>query len=267
MRLAESGLPLHQRQYAVISYLQKKGFARVKELAVEFDVDAMTIRRDLNQLQELGFLNRIHGGCRLSERGVFDCAFTERARQHAAAKANIGEYAASLVKPGQVVLIDSGTTPLAVARSLAKRQIPNVTVVTSVLAVLWELYDALHMRVIALGGDLQRETGQLYGPLTENMLSGMIIDIAFLGADGIDIERGFATTTPEAARLAGKMAESAREWYIVADSSKIGAFAPYVYAPFKKSTLLTDTIPSMHKDVLHKAGLLWYEADAQRRKE
>jgi len=266
MKINPNLLLLSKRQQAILDLLADEIVARVRDLASAFNVDAMTIRRDLNDLQQLGLVARMHGECRLSERGAFDLAFKESRRQHRAAKKSIGEFAAQLVKPGQVVLIDSGTTPLAVANALMDRGADKITIVTSALTILWELYDAPQLKVIALGGDLRRETGQLYGPITETVLSQLVIDIAFLGADGINLERGFGTTTAEAARLAGTMAASACDWYVVADASKIGQSAPFVYAPLAKAKLITDRLTPQQKILFKKKGLKYIEADKLRRK-
>lgn len=254
-------ITLPPRQEAVIDHLRGKAFARVKDLAEVFGVDPMTIRRDLDRLYRLGFVERLHGGCRLSSRGTFDRAFAERERLHRTAKNSIGERAASLVAPGQLILIDSGTTPLAVARAIARKQIPNITLVTASLPVLWELYDNAELRVIALGGDLQRETGQLYGPLTENMLHSLNVDIAFMGADGIEPARGFAAVTQEVARLATVMYQIARRCIVVADGSKVGAFAPYVFAPLAGNMLITDRLRAKQRTLLKKADLLFEEVE------
>jgi DeoR/GlpR family transcriptional regulator of sugar metabolism len=220
----------------------------------------MTVRRDLQWLEARGLVERFHGGARLTRRGVFDRAFADRARTHEAAKALIGEYAADLVHPGEIVLIDTGTTPLAVARALAQRQIEGVTVVTPSLPVLWELYDAPQLRVTALGGDLHRETGRLYGPLTENVLATLVVDLAFVGTEGIDPARGFLSDTPEDARMVAAMGRIARRWYVVADRSKVGAPAPFVYAPLAGARLITDTLSARQRARLARTGLVWEEA-------
>jgi DeoR family transcriptional regulator of aga operon len=247
------------RQQKLLSLLDGQNFVRIAELAERLRVNPMTIHRDLRALNTAGMVERLHGGARLTQRGAFDRAFVERQRMHQAAKISIGERAAALVQPGQSVLVDTGTTPLAVARALARRELSDVIVITSSLPVLWELYDAPHLRVMALGGDLQRETGQLYGPLTENALSGLIVDIAFLGADAIDPVRGFATLTPESGRMAAAMRQVAREWIVVADGSKVGEQAPFIYAPLSGSRLITDRLPPKHREQMRAAGLIWEE--------
>lgn len=260
-RATSEDMVITPRQQEILTRLDGQGFVRISDLAEELSVNPMTIHRDLHALDQRGLVERLHGGARLTQRGVFDRAFAERQRNHQEAKAGIGERAASLVKPGQSILIDTGTTPLAVARSLAQRQISGVIVVTSSLPVLWELYDAPHLRVMALGGDLQRETGQLYGPITENALSNLDIDIAFLGADGIDPRRGFSTQSPEASRLAAAMQGIAREWIVVADGSKVGEHALFVYASLEGARLITDALTPEQRNQLSAAKLTWEEVE------
>jgi DeoR/GlpR family transcriptional regulator of sugar metabolism len=249
-----NGGPLSPRHQELLTRLQDQTFVRVRDLAAAFSLDPMTIRRDLRYLSARGLVERLHGGCRLTQRGAFDRAFAEKERSHRAAKESIGERAADWVQPGQVVLIDTGTTPLAVARALAHRQIEGVTVITTSLPVLWELYDAPHLRVIALGGDLQRETGQLYGPMTESLLATLKVDLAFMGADGID-ERGSATCSPESCRLAAAMWQIARQPIVVADASKLELGAPYIYASLEGSRLITDRLTPEQQQKFRQAGL------------
>lgn len=255
------GVTITPRQQQVLDLLDGQGYVRISDLAERFGVNPMTIHRDLRALDQLGLVERLHGGARLTQRGVLDRALADRQRTHQAAKASIGERAASLVQPGQSVFIDTGTTPLAVARALARRQILDVIVVTSSLPVLWELYDAPQLRVMALGGDLQRENGQLYGPLTENALSSLIVDIAFLGADAIDPVRGFATQTPEASRIAMVTCRIARQWIVVADGSKVGAHGLFLYAALSGARLITDHLTPEQRNQLKAAKLTWEEVE------
>jgi DeoR/GlpR family transcriptional regulator of sugar metabolism len=249
------------RQQKILDLLDGQSFVRIVDLAGSLNVNPMTIHRDLRALQDLGLVEKLHGGARITQRGAFDRAYNERQRLQQHAKNSIGEHAAAMVQPGQSVLIDTGTTPLAVARALARQQPADVIVITSSLPVLWELYDATKLRVMALGGDLQRETAQLYGPLTENALSNLSVDIAFLGADAIDLERGFATLTPESSRMAAAMCRVAREWLVVADGSKIGNTAPFIYAPLAGGRLITDHLNTEQRKQLRVAKLSWEETE------
>jgi DeoR family fructose operon transcriptional repressor len=254
-------LTLTSRQREILRLLEGKQYVRIKELADELEVTSMTIRRDVGRLEEVGMVGRLHGYCRLSERGAFDRAFSERMRLNRTAKVSIGERGVGMLSPGQVVFIDSGSTPLAVASALVKPGLEGLTVVTSALPVLWELYDAPHVRVMAMGGDLDRATGRLYGPLTENMLNQLAVDYAFVGADGINPRLGFCADTPETARTVGAMRWRARHLVVVADASKVERHAPYVYAPLSAALLITDHIPADRRDELRAAGLVWQETE------
>jgi DeoR family transcriptional regulator of aga operon len=255
-------ISLTPRQEALVQLLDGQGFVRVQDLAMHLRVNPITVRRDLKWLRDVGLVERLHGGCRLTRRGTFERGFAARQRIRQRGKRSIGERAAGLVRSGQSVLIDTGTTPLAVATALAEREVQRITVITPSLPVLWELYDALHLRVIALGGEFQRETGQFCGPLTESMLGNLIVDMAFIGADAIDPSRGFATADPESARIVAGMWRVARQWIIVADGSKVGASAPFVYAPLAGSRLITDRLTSEQRDQLRTAGVIWEETEA-----
>jgi DeoR/GlpR family transcriptional regulator of sugar metabolism len=200
--------------------LRQRGACSVEFLSRELGVSDMTIRRDLQQLADAGRVVRTHGGAAPAEQVLFEFQFLRRARLHQRHKQQIGACAASLVADGQSVLLDSGTTTLAVARCLRQRQ--RLTVITTSLPVASVLQHAAGVQTLLLGGFVRRDAPDLSGPLTEANLENLRADLAFLGADGIDLLGNVYNASLSVARMLSKMAVCAAAVYVVADSSKLG---------------------------------------------
>jgi DeoR/GlpR family transcriptional regulator of sugar metabolism len=168
-----------QRRQLILRAVRDERVAGVVELAQRFDVSEMTVRRDLAHLAREGKLVRVHGGA-ISERE--EPPFAEIAVERLDAKERIGRAAAELVRDGETVMIDIGTTTLQLARALHGREL---TVVTSSLAVVEELLPDHSIELLVLGGLVRRNYRSLVGLLAEDALRQLSADVAFLGASGI----------------------------------------------------------------------------------
>jgi len=182
----------------------------------------MTIRRDLKAMETTGVLVRCYGGALAAQRISFEFAFDERRRRRLAEKARIGAVAAGRVRPGQTIMLDTGTTTLQVARALARRGV-GCRVITSSLVIASELWGRAGIELMLAGGQVRPGSPDLVGPMTEIMLDRFTADVAFLGSDGIDADRGCFAGDAEAARVCQKMAAGARRVVVVADSCKLGS--------------------------------------------
>jgi DeoR/GlpR family transcriptional regulator of sugar metabolism len=179
----------HRRHLELVRRLRADGTASVGELARILGVSSATIRRDLRQLDRAGVLVRVHGGATVDTATVDTVAdwsaerpFAEVAADQAGDKALVARRAAGLVEDGEVLLLDIGTTTVMLARELRGRP---VTVITASLAVLDVLRDDPKVELILLGGLLRRTYLSLVGTLTEDALSQVRADRAFLGASGV----------------------------------------------------------------------------------
>lgn len=176
----------HQRQLDLVRRLHADGATSVEELARSLSVSASTIRRDLQRLDAAGQLTRVHGGALILAEGADDAdvqrPFANVAGVDAAHKRAVAQTAAALVKDGDVVLLDIGTTTQLLARELRGRPI---TVLTASLAVLDVLRDDRQVELILLGGFVRRAYHSLVGVLTEDALRQVHADLAFLGASGV----------------------------------------------------------------------------------
>ncbi len=214
-----------------------EGDVSVHRLAAEFGVSLSTVRRDLAGLAHEGRITRTYGGAvdhRVPERSWRDKEGVRRAE-----KAAIARAAAELVRPGDVVLLDAGTTVAGVAHELRDRT--DVTLVTNGLSTLLELADAA-VELVVLGGRLRRPNEALLGTRTLRELRGITPDLVFLGVDGLDPRRGINCPDHEQAALKEAMAECARDAWVLADDSKLGtgpAAFPYWAALPPGTGLLT----------------------------
>lgn len=242
------------RHTRIMDLLTAQGEAQVAELAVALGVSDMTIRRDLDALALAGKVIRTHGGAALSGRVVFDFQFMQRTQSQEDAKQQIAAIAASLVTDGQSILLDSGTTTLAVARALKARK--RLTLITTSLPIASELQNCDAIELILLGGALRREAPDLIGPLTESNLEQLKADMAFIGADAIDNQGRVYNHSMTVARMLTRMAASARQVYVVADSTKIGKTALARFGTLKAwSGLITDRrLPPPLAASLKRAG-------------
>ena len=157
-----------QRQDSICRLLRQRGECSVEELARRLGVSGMTVRRDLAALARQGKVLRTHGGAAMADRISFDFVFRERLGRRRAAKDAVARAAAERIADGQSVLLDSGTTTLALARQLHGKE--RLTVITTSLPIAAELQFDRQIEVLLLGGYLRAGSPDLIGALTESNL-------------------------------------------------------------------------------------------------
>ncbi len=223
----------------------------VEEMAVLFETSLSTIRRDLALLSDEGEIVRTYGGALAAVPG--EPTLHERERLATVQKAAIAREAERHVRPGQVLLLDAGTTVGALAGRLAAWT--GITVVTSGLTSLNALADSEGVELIVLGGAVRHVSLGLIGPIAERTLRGLTADAVFLGADGVAADRGVCETTAEQAALKRLMIEQSDEVYVLADAAKLGRPSGHWWTPPDRPwTLITDggateeTLAPFHAD-------------------
>jgi DeoR family fructose operon transcriptional repressor len=228
------------RQKRICELLARRGECSIEELVRRLGVSGMTVRRDLTALAGQRKVLRTHGGAALAERVSFEFEFLNRVRKNQAAKEAIAKVAAALVKDGQSVMLDSGTTTLELAKRLRGKR--NLTVITTSLPIAAQLQFDRQIEVLLLGGYLRASSPDLSGALTEANLETLRADAAFLGADGVDSRGNVYQDSPELARMLTKMASAASRVYVVADHSKLGRTALWRFGRLRDWTgLITDS--------------------------
>lgn len=231
-------------RHAVLLRLIREGVTSVEDLAAESGVSCSTVRRDLARLREGGEVARTYGGAMATapfhERSVGDSA-----RVRPEAKAAIARLARPLVPVGGRVFLDAGTTCGALARLIAgEEDLGPLTVVTRGLETALVLADVEHVELELVGGRLRRMSHGLVGPLASLALDRMSFDIAFLGADAVDLHRGVGEPTVEETLLKEQVAGAARRTVVLADATKVGVDAPSWTRLPGPWTLVTDAPPA-----------------------
>jgi len=218
-----------ERRRRIAAWINERGSATVSELAREFGVSTVTLRTDLQALEDSGALQRSHGGALpATRRAGNDAPITEaplsvkQARYHDE-KVDIARVAAAMIRDGETIILDSGSTTFEIARLLGELPLRSLTVVTNALNIATALVDGPpHIRVLMLGGVLRPLSYSMVGPDAELTLSRLVADRLFLGADAVDLELGVTTADPTEAQLNSRMVEIARETIVLADASKFG---------------------------------------------
>ncbi|SIS80443.1 transcriptional regulator, DeoR family [Alicyclobacillus vulcanalis] len=210
-----------ERKARIAQHVLAHKRATVSELAQMFEASESTIRRDLQELEEQGVLHRTHGGAVAKEVAAFEPTWSEKRIQNQEAKTRIAACALELVRPGQVVLLDAGTTTFEIARQWRHE---DVTLVTNSLDIAAELSTHRGVELVVLGGQFRAKTGAFVGPFAERMLAELHVDLAFLGANGVDFQ-GITTPNPQEAAIKRAMVASADRAILVADRSKLNQTA------------------------------------------
>jgi len=206
------------RRDLILKHLSQHTHATVSDLARVLECSEMTVRRDLDRLAAGGAVQRIHGGASVSRMVRLEFTLAAKADEHAAEKSAIARAAAKLIGPGERVIIDIGTTALALARELRAHQ--GVSVVTPSLAVVSALLAVPGVECILLGGTVRESAPDLHGPLLEDNLSRMHTDWAFVGCDGLSVSGGLTAADPRTARSTALMLACAAKVALLADYSK-----------------------------------------------
>ena len=223
-----------ERRRDVIALLEKDGKVLVDELVRRFGVSAVTVRADLDALQQMGALKRSHGGAVRVLEPAHDYPLKVKETLHHEEKVRIGQAALQLVQPNQTIMLDSGSTTAEIARLLKKSRIPGLTVITNSLSIAGELSDASDITVIMIGGILRHISKSFVGPHADQAVRDLHADHLFLAVDGLDVEIGPSTPDMLEAQLNALMVRACREVTVVADSSKFGRRSLSVIAPMDK---------------------------------
>ncbi|WP_017257720.1 DeoR/GlpR family DNA-binding transcription regulator [Pedobacter arcticus] len=209
-----------ERHQLILNKLVKEDFVSVLGLCKELDVSPVTIRKDLKLLEEKNLLFKTHGGATLQNPYTIDRPVNEKEAIRSSEKLRIGETAAKLVNDNDSLIIGSGTTVLALARSLQTKL--NLTVITAALNVAIELNRHPNIEILQLGGTMRKSSSSVTGSYAEQILRDFYCNKLFLGVDGIDLEHGLTTTNSTEAQLNREMIKVSQKTIVLVDSSKFG---------------------------------------------
>ena len=211
-----------ERLSAILEALANDGSVGVADLATQLDVSAATVRRDLEFLDQQRMLTRTHGGA-VAQGVLYELPLRYKSGRHQEEKKRIAAEAASRVADGVAIGLTGGTTTTEVARAVIDRQ--RLTVVTNALNIASELAIRPNLKLVVTGGYARPESYELVGPLAEQALAGLNLDVVFLGVDGISPTAGITTHHEVEAHTNLALIERARHVVVVTDSSKSGLVA------------------------------------------
>ena len=209
------------RHESIVHVLQDTGRVSVIALATQLAVSVVTIRNDLDLLERQGVLRRMRGGAVAVRTARFERPAHLASESYAEEKTRIAAVAASLVRDGETMIIDAGSTMVALARSLP-RTLSDVVVVTSALDVALELEEHPGIKVVVTGGTIRGRSRSLIAPLAMLLLGQINADVAFLSCAGVDPEKGFTNSNWEEAEVKQAMLTAAGRAVFLADHSKFG---------------------------------------------
>lgn len=212
-------MKLNGRRQGIMDVLLEEGAATVDGLSTRFGVSKMTIHRDLDDLEGGGLLRRVRGGASIQASAQFESDFRYRQTLAADEKNRIAAAAASVVEPGQTVIIDDGSTAGSVARHLSVHR--PLTVISNNLTVIAELAGAPGINLIALGGQYSKKFHGFFGLSCEEALRALRADVTFLSSSAIHGASAFHQNQ-EVVQSKRLMIAAAERRYLLVDHSKFG---------------------------------------------
>jgi len=231
-----------ERRKRIVNLLKNKKRAGVNELSEEFDVSRATIRRDLSELEKDGFLRRTHGGAILSGSSKLEPSFKEKEDKLAAEKRAIGKKAAEIIKDGDTIFIDAGTTTKYIVDYLTDKN--DLTIVTDALHIINKISeDNIECELIVIGGSFKKTTEVMIGPMAEDYLKKLRVDKSFIGSNGFNLESAATTPDLSEAKIKEIAIEIAAENFLLFDQSKWEETYFYRFSELKQiDFIITDSI-------------------------
>ena len=245
-------MDINERRDEILKILGDREYVTVEEFSRLLSVSAVTIRTDLTSLEESGLLMRTHGGAMKSSMKGEARLISNTMIENEMEKKAIAEKAASLIKPGNTIIIDSGSTTIHLIEHLKGK---NITVLTNNLLVLEKLKSEDDIKIIALGGSLRRESMGTVGPLAEMAIKALNVDIYFMGAAAYNRSSITSSYISESS-LKRDMMDAADKVVFLADSSKFGKRAfSNICSWHDVDTFISDKMDGEFKKELEEMGV------------
>jgi len=251
-----------ERRHAILQLVRANGTVSLRELARAVESSEVTVRRDLRALEAQGLLDRQRGGATMPGALSHEPSYSQKARTALREKVAIAQLAATLVEPGDAIVLGAGTTTQELARKLMR--VSGLTVVTNSILVGETLARAPDVEVVMTGGSLRGSTFALVGGAAEQSLTGVRVRRAFLSGNGLTVERGLSTPNMLASSVDRAIADAAQEVLVLADHTKVGVDTMFQTVPVDRiAHLITDdrTDPTM-LDRFRAAGVIVHVASA-----
>jgi DeoR/GlpR family transcriptional regulator of sugar metabolism len=231
-----------ERRDFLLARLHADGKLVAKQIATELGVAEDSIRRDLREMAAAGLCQRVYGGALPVSPAIAD--YATRATVATSSKERVAAAAVALIRPGQTVLLDGGTTALAVTAALPADL--RATIVTHSPTVAAALVGHPAVDVYVLGGRLFKHSAVTCGAAAAEAARGINADLFLLGVTGVHHEAGLTTGDPDEAAMKRTLAGRAAETYVLASSEKIGAASPFLVLPADRVTAIVTDAPPGH---------------------
>ena len=219
-----------ERREIINKTIQKKGEVKIKELKEMFpDVSGMTLRRDLNHLEEEGHIVRIWGGAKSIDhlKESKEKQYSSRKTENIEAKVKIAKKAVDFIETGRSIFLDSGTTVMCLAEIIPDK---DLSIITSGPNIGMELIDKNNPSVTLIGGQLNRNNISVSGANSLKFIENINIDMAFMATSGFSLESGFTSGNYNEGQLKRKIIDKARKVMMLMDLSKIDKNMPFTFS-------------------------------------
>ncbi len=228
-----------ERQRRIRKLVEQQGRVTVPELSSEFEVSEATIRRDLEELDGEGWIQRTHGGAVRVERAAKEPPMLQRISEGHAEKQRIGKVAAGMVADGETIFLGSGTTVLEIARNLPWEI--HLTVITNSLPVINELAERPNIEMVVIGGMLRQSEFSMVGHIAEQAVREFRADRVFMGMRAVDARHGFTNDYIPETMTDRAILSIAPQVVVVADHRKFGRVSSVLVGPVTAAhVIITD---------------------------
>lgn len=247
-----------ERRNSIMATLQEKGSVSVVELVKAFSVSEETIRRDLLQMAQEGLLRRVHGGAFLSNVVRETITFGLRKESMKQSKLTIAQECCGLIKSGNTLFLDSSTTALYIAQRM--RNLSHISVITNAFGVISALHDYPDIKVIAIGGELDRNLDCFTGYSTLENLKNYHADIAFVSCTGVSLQDGLTDSDEMEGRIRYAMLKNAQKRFLIADSYKFNKTMMYqIMSLSELDGIISEKTPGKEwEDELRRLNISFY---------
>lgn len=207
-----------ERREFILEFIEKNNSCTVEELSEKLNVSPITIRRDLQYLDDIGKITRTFGGAVLKTNLIDEIPYAEKTTVNKEVKENIAKFAASLIKEGNIIILDAGTTNMEIAKNI--KDFKSLTVVSTDINIAAYLCNNSNLKIICTGGIVQNSTGACIGMKTSEFLKNINADIVFIGTSSADVDKGITTPTIDKAEIKKQMLISSNKKILILDSTK-----------------------------------------------
>ncbi len=238
----------------VLDYIKTSRSATIADLCRHFSASESTVRRVLKRLETDGLLTRFRGGAYLLPGLQNDTSVMHRFQENTDKKNLIGKAAAGLVSDDSTIILLGGSTVYSMCRFLKKKKI---TVITNSLLVLNELHTEKNIRIILLGGTVNPEEEEVYGPLTSSSIQFVRADYVFMSTTGFNEQQGLITKDMESIELYRSCMQTSNSSVCLADSTKYGGAGAGITASLEETNILItdDELPASVADSIRDKGV------------